>query len=247
MFMKRYASLFLLAIAIAGCAEKPADTSGTGTSNPSATNETKPSEPEVKSTTPEITPPSDLVGAKSDLGDAKPLDGEEIAVIETKEGQIWLRFYADVAPKHVENFKQLARKGFYDGTKFHRIIPKFMIQGGDPLTKNADPADDGTGGPGYQIDAEFSPLTHERGILSMARSNDPNSAGSQFFIVHAPSYHLDTQYTVFGRVIKQGTEKEGEEPAGLKVVDKIVNGKAEGDKAVNPVEMKVSIRKWPFK
>lgn len=240
MLMKRFMPFVLLAALLAGCGEKAADGGASKDADPVVSKDNDKKTPDTPTNT-------NRVGEESKLGDAKPLDGEEVAVLETDQGKIILRFYADVAPKHVDNFKQLARKGFYDGTKFHRIIPKFMIQGGDPNSKNADPSDDGMGGPGYNVDAEFSALTHERGILSMARSQDPNSAGSQFFIVVAPSYHLDTTYTVFGRVVKDGTEKEGEEPAGLKVVDKIVGGKAEGDKAVNPVAMKVSIQKWPLK
>ncbi|MGI8966226.1 MAG: peptidylprolyl isomerase [Limisphaerales bacterium] len=112
-------------------------------------------------------------------------------------------FWPDVAPKTVENFKALAKKGFYDGTAFHRVIRGFMIQGGDPLTK--DPALEkrwGTGDPGYKIDAEFNDRSHQRGVLSMARSDDPNSAGSQFFICHGDAGQLDHQYTAFGKLIK---------------------------------------------
>jgi peptidyl-prolyl cis-trans isomerase B (cyclophilin B) len=127
----------------------------------------------------------------------------EVAIIKTSEGEMVVEFYPDVAPGHVENFKKLANKGFYDGTCFHRVIKGFMIQGGDPLTK--DPAMEsrwGTGGPGYQIKAEFNSKPHVRGTLSMARSNDPNSAGSQFFICHGDPRFLDNQYTVFGKLIK---------------------------------------------
>ncbi|MEQ1823351.1 MAG: peptidylprolyl isomerase [Fimbriimonadaceae bacterium] len=169
--------------------------------------------------------------------------------METKFGRIILRFFEDKAPNHVKNFKDLAKKGFYDGTTFHRVIPGFMIQGGDPNSKNADRADDGQGGPGYSVNAEFSEISHVRGVLSMARSTDPNSAGSQFFICVANSFSLDTQYTAFGRVVFDGTEKEGaEEPAGLAVADKIVNQPR--DKSDNPnqkIEMKVKIMTWPLK
>ena len=127
----------------------------------------------------------------------------EVAVIKTSEGEMVVEFYADVAPGHVENFKKLAAKGFYDGTCFHRVIKGFMIQGGDPLTKDeANAGRWGTGGPGYQIKAEFNSKPHVRGTLSMARSNDPNSAGSQFFICHGAPSFLDGQYTVFGKLIK---------------------------------------------
>ena len=127
----------------------------------------------------------------------------EVAVIKTTEGEMTVEFWSDVAPKTVENFKKLARDGFYDGTAFHRIIKGFMIQGGDPLTKN--PAMEsrwGTGDPGYKIKAEFNDKSHQRGVLSMARSNDPDSAGSQFFICLGNASFLDRKYTAFGKVIK---------------------------------------------
>ena len=127
----------------------------------------------------------------------------EIAVIKTTEGEMVLEFWPDVAPKTVENFKALARKGFYDGTCFHRVIKGFMIQGGDPLTK--DPSREsqwGTGGPGHKVKAEFNERHHDRGVLSMARSQDPDSAGSQFFICHGTPHFLDRQYTAFGKLIK---------------------------------------------
>ena len=127
----------------------------------------------------------------------------EVAVIKTSEGEMVVEFWPDVAPKTVENFKSLARKGFYDGTCFHRVIKDFMIQGGDALTK--DPKAEGrwgTGDPGYKIKAEFNDRPHTRGVLSMARSNDPDSAGSQFFICHGDPRFLDRQYTAFGKVIK---------------------------------------------
>ena len=127
----------------------------------------------------------------------------EVAVLTTTEGVMVLEFWPDVAPGHVENFKKLARQGFYDGTAFHRVIKGFMIQGGDPLTKDAKmEARWGTGGPGYQIKAEFNKKSHTRGVLSMARSQDPNSAGSQFFICHGDPKFLDGQYTAFGKLTK---------------------------------------------
>jgi peptidyl-prolyl cis-trans isomerase B (cyclophilin B) len=127
----------------------------------------------------------------------------EIAVIKTTEGDMVVEFWTDAAPKTIENFKTLAKKGFYDGTAFHRVIKGFMIQGGDPLTK--DPSKEaswGTGDPGYKIKAEFNDHSHKRGVLSMARSNDPDSAGSQFFICHGDPAFLDHQYTTFGKLIK---------------------------------------------
>jgi len=142
---------------------------------------------------------------------ATPKVGEEIAVLETNLGKIVLRFFDDKAPNHVANFKKLARQGYFDGTKFHRVIPGFMIQGGDPNSKSPDRSIHGTGGPGYKINQEFNDTPHDRGILSAARSSDPNSAGSQFFLMHARSPHLDRQYTAYGEIIE-----------GIEVVDKIV-------------------------
>lgn len=128
---------------------------------------------------------------------------KEVAVIKTSEGEMVLEFYPDVAPNHVENFKKLAKKGFYDGQCFHRVIKGFMIQGGDPNTKDdSKQAQWGQGGPGYTINAEFNSKPHKRGTLSMARTPDPNSAGSQFFICHGAPSFLDGQYTVFGQLIK---------------------------------------------
>ena len=127
----------------------------------------------------------------------------EVAIIKTTEGEMILELWADVAPGHVENFKKLANQGFYDGTCFHRVIKDFMIQGGDPLTKDLkNESRWGTGDPGYKIKAEFNDRHHDRGVLSMARSNDPNSAGCQFFICHGAPRFLDKQYTAFGKLIK---------------------------------------------
>jgi peptidyl-prolyl cis-trans isomerase B (cyclophilin B) len=128
---------------------------------------------------------------------------KEVAVIKTSEGEMVAEFWSDVAPNTVENFKKLAKAGFYDGTAFHRIVKGFMVQGGDPLTKDtANEARYGTGDPGYKIKAEFNKKSHERGVLSMARSQDPDSAGSQFFICLGSPKFLDGQYTTFGRLIK---------------------------------------------
>ncbi len=158
--------------------------------------------------------------------------GKVTAVIETVHGTIKLELFEDKAPGHVKNLKDLAGKGFYDGTTFHRIIPGFMSQGGDPNTKSPDRSGHGMGGPGYNIKAEFNDIKHDRGILSMARSQDPDSAGSQFFIVVRDSHFLDGQYTVFGKVIK-----------GMDVVDKIVGAPRDGgDNPLEPISMKISIR-----
>lgn len=132
----------------------------------------------------------------------KPEAAKEVAVIKTSMGEMVLEFWPEVAPKHVENFKSLAKKGFYDGTAFHRVIKGFMIQGGNPLTKEQDSSKWTDGGPGYSINAEFNDRPHVRGVLSMARKPDPNSAGSQFFICLERAPHLDKQYTAFGKLIK---------------------------------------------
>jgi len=134
------------------------------------------------------------------------------AIIKTSFGNIKFNLVPDIAPETVRNFSQLTKSGFYDGTLFHRIIPGFMIQGGDPNTKNPDKSTWGQGGPGYNLKAEFNSRSHLRGIVSMARANDPDSAGSQFFIVTSDSTFLDRQYTVFGEVVD-----------GMEVADKIVN------------------------
>ena len=128
---------------------------------------------------------------------------DEVAVIKTTKGDLVVEFWPDVAPNTVANFKKLAKAGFYDGTAFHRIIANFMAQGGDPLTKDATKESMwGTGDPGYKINAEFNNRKHERGVMSMARSSDPNSAGSQFFLMLGTAPHLDGQYTGFGKVIQ---------------------------------------------
>lgn len=134
---------------------------------------------------------------------SQPKTAPEVAIINTTEGTMVVQFWTDAAPNTIANFKKLANSGFYDGTCFHRVIKGFMIQGGDPLTK--DPAKEdmwGTGGPGYQIKAEFNDHPHVRGVISMARSQDPDSAGSQFFICHGDPAFLDHQYTTFGKLIK---------------------------------------------
>lgn len=141
----------------------------------------------------------------------------EVAILSTTAGEMVLEFWPDVAPGHVENFMKLARQGFYDGTCFHRVIKGFMIQGGDPLTKDeSKKASWGTGGPGYKIKAEFNAKSHLRGVLSMARSQHPDSAGSQFFICHGDPKFLDGQYTAFGQLIRgdEVLEKIATTPTG---------------------------------
>ena len=152
--------------------------------------------------------------------------------LETSAGNITLELLPDIAPKHVENFVKLSKDGFYDGTKFHRVVTGFMIQGGDPNTKTDDERSWGTGGPGWAVDAEFNDMHHERGVVSMARSSDPNSAGSQFFLMHGESEFLDGKYTAFGRLVD-----------GFDVLDTIANAETmpgaggENSKPLDPVTL----------
>jgi peptidyl-prolyl cis-trans isomerase B (cyclophilin B) len=178
-------------------------------------------------------------GGKTDVKPvAPPASPGPRAIIKTKFGQIHIKFYSDVAPNHVENFIKLAKSGFYDGTIFHRVIPGFMIQGGDPNTKNSLRKDTyGQGGPKDEkgnpilLKAEFNDIPHKRGIVSMARGNEPDSAGSQFFIVVEPSPFLDGKYTAFGEVTK-----------GLGVADKIVSlPRNDHDLPNERIEMTVTI------
>ena len=186
-----------------------------------------------------------IVGCGTKKENKESVMDKEIAVISTKFGDIKLEFFDEIAPKHVESFKLHAQNGYYDGTIFHRVIPGFMIQGGDPLSKSEDKSRHGTGGnaakyfgigdenseSSWDLPAEFSATPHERGILSMARSQNPDSGGSQFFICVADARFLDNQYTVFGKVV-----------SGMDVVDSIVN--APRDARDNPddrIEMKVRL------
>jgi len=159
----------------------------------------------------------------SGLGFSAEQKKDVLAVLETDRGKIVISLFEKDAPKTVENFRKLIQEGFYDGTYFHRVIPGFMIQGGDPNTKDANRSNDGMGGPGYTIPAEFNAHKHLRGTVSMARKRDPNSAGSQFFICVARAAHLDGQYTVFGEVVE-----------GMEVVDRIVQAKR--DRRDNPIQ-----------
>ena len=196
---------------------------------------------------------SDLVNAdgKTDAGLPKsaapgakmPKDGDPIVIFTTSEGRVVFRFFPAVAPNHVTNFTYLADKGFYTGTKFHRVIPGFMIQGGDPNTKKDEPSSWGMGGPSWKVPAEFSDVPHTPGILSMARSQDPDSAGSQFFVMHGKAPFLDHNSSVFGQVIE-----------GMDVVEKIVHVPTHmgGDGAASapdkaPTVDKVEVTKWPVK
>ncbi len=160
--------------------------------------------------------------------------GEDVAVLKTSLGTIVFRFYEKDAPKHVANFRKLAGSEFYNGTTFHRVIPGFMIQGGDPNSKDADRTNDGKGSAGYTIPAEFNQNKHLRGTVSMARAQDPNSASCQFFICVKPAPFLDGKYSVFGQVVE-----------GMDVVDKIVS--VPRDSNENPIDKivmeKVTIEK----
>jgi peptidyl-prolyl cis-trans isomerase B (cyclophilin B) len=156
---------------------------------------------------------------------------ETKAIIETKFGNMELRFFPEIAPNHVNNFIELAKKGFYDGTTFHRVIPGFMIQGGDPNSKNPDRPSHGMGGPGHTVKAEFNNKPHKRGVLSMARAGHPDSAGSQFFICVADASFLNGKYSVFGEVV-----------SGMDVADKIVNqARDKKDNPMERIEIKVKI------
>lgn len=165
-----------------------------------------------------------------------PTAGEEVVVMKTNKGTMVIGFLPDKAPNHVANFKKLATEGFYNGLKFHRVIPGFMIQGGCPNTRDGATGFPGTGNPGYQINAEFNDTPHEKGILSMARSQHPDSAGSQFFIMVARSPHLDGQYSAFGYVI-----------SGIEVADAIVALQGPNDVPTEPCVMEdVSVKTWPL-
>ncbi len=153
------------------------------------------------------------------------------AILTTRHGDITIEFLPEVAPNHVQNFLDLARAGFYDNTKFHRVIPGFMIQGGDPNSKQDDRRLHGTGGSGKNVKAEFNTTKHVRGIVSAARSSNPDSASSQFFIMVADSGHLDGQYSAFGKVV-----------SGIEVADKIVAEKTDHrDNPVEPVSITVKV------
>jgi len=157
---------------------------------------------------------------------------DPVVILETNLGNISIEFFYNDAPNHVENFIKLSQSGFYDGTIFHRIIPGFMIQGGDPNTIDGDPSTWGTGGPDESVDAEFNTIKHNRGIVSMARSADPNSAGSQFFIIHKDSNFLDEQYTVFGRIVTDQS---------FETLDKIAAVQTgNSDRPIDPEQVKIT-------
>ena len=194
-----------LALTLVACTPANQDAAGTATES---TTSTMSNPPATATETVALDTP-----AASAAQEDKPMSNyqDKVAEIKTSSGDIHIRFFPDVAPQHVKNFIDLAEKGYYNGTKFHRVIPGFMIQGGDPNTISGDPSTWGTGGSGKNVPAEFNDISHKRGIVSMARAQDPNSASSQFFIVVADSTFLDRQYSVFGQVVK-----------GMEVADKIV-------------------------
>ncbi|MFC1564580.1 peptidylprolyl isomerase [candidate division KSB1 bacterium] len=156
---------------------------------------------------------------------AVPVESDEIAVLETSKGTIKFRFFPDAAPNHCASFKKLANNGFYDGTLFHRVAVNFVIQGGDIYSKNDDPSDDGSGDPGFNLDAEFSDISHKRGVVSTARQlNDVNTGNSQFFIMHANHPRLNGEYSVFGEVIE-----------GMDVVDEIAESPVKMSRPLDPI------------
>ena len=242
--MKKYLLPILAAFLAVGCSAAPTattDSGTTGTPTSVATNDTKTPSAAPESNTPTATEspkpaPTEqettTKPAQTGVKDPGPSNGKgEKAVITTSMGVIEIEFLSDKAPNTIANFRKLAKLEFYDNTKFHRIIKGFMIQGGDPNTKPGATGQPGTGGPGYQVKAEFNDTKHVPGIVSMARSSDPDSAGSQFFIVHEAAPHLDGQYTAFGRVIK-----------GMDIVNKIASVDTDGnDMPLTPVVVK-SIR-----
>jgi len=170
----------------------------------------KPKQKQKKQTEKEVKKGDNKVEDKTNSADETNAQSQQTAVIETAKGKIVFKFYSKDAPNTVKNFIKLANEGFYNGTTFHRVEPGFVIQGGDPLSKDGNPANNGTGGPGYTIDAEFNSKKHLTGTVAMARSRDINSAGSQFYICLAPQPALDGKYTVFGQVTE-----------GLDVIQKI--------------------------
>jgi cyclophilin family peptidyl-prolyl cis-trans isomerase len=219
-----FCSLIIFALAITGCAQT-SDSSTTAEATTTA-NDTA-AAPAATDTTPTAAPASAAQETSMSAYENK------VAEIHTTAGDIHIRFFPEVAPNHVKNFIDLAQSGFYEGIKFHRVIPGFMIQVGDPNTISGNPATWGSGGSPNKLKAEFNNISHKRGIISAARTSDPNSASSQFFIVVADSPFLDRQYTVYGEVIK-----------GMDVADKIVSAPRDAsDRPNNPASItKVTIR-----
>jgi cyclophilin family peptidyl-prolyl cis-trans isomerase len=216
----------LMSVVLAACAQNGGDGTATNVTETAVTSTTE-------TTTSAAVETTSSAAATGQQETSMSNYENKVAELHTSAGEIDIRFFPDVAPNHVKNFLDLAAKGYYDGTKFHRIIPNFMIQGGDPNTKTDNTSLWGTGGSGTNIKAEFNSVSHKRGIVSMARSGHPDSASSQFFIVVADSTFLDNQYTVFGQVTK-----------GMDVADKIVSAqKGANDRPNNPTTIdKIVIR-----
>ncbi len=233
------ASAMGLALILGGCSQAPTDAqAGSGNSAAPGTETTSGTSPAPQEA---LSRPPKVAAAPADstpIADRKPKAGDEVAVMETSLGRVVLMFFPDKAPNTIANFKYLASKGFYDGIRFHRIIADFMIQGGDPNTKAGDPATWGSGGPGYTIEDEFSDIKHVPGILSMANTGAPNSAGSQFFIMVSTRPPLDGHYSAFGKVVD-----------GMDAVEKIrIVHTGENDRPDDPPVIKsVKIVKWPVK
>ncbi len=231
--MKTIISALLLA-ALAACAPANRDSAASDTTKTAGTTAGGYSSTTSSSVSNPATP-TPAPAPKASAEENRPMEyyKDKVAELHTSAGEIDIRFYPDAAPNHVKNFIDLAEKGFYNGTKFHRVIPGFMIQGGDPNTISGSPYSWGTGGSGKNVAAEFNSIHHARGIVSMARSNDPNSASSQFFICVADAGSLDNQYTAFGKVTK-----------GMEVADKIVNTpRNASDRPNNPTSIdKIVIR-----
>lgn len=179
-------------------------------------------------------------GTAEKEGQAELQGSETVVVLKTNQGAITVRFFAEISPEHTKNFIEHSKSGLYTGTLFHRVIPGFMIQGGDPNSKDDNPNNDGMGGYSYKgegtmLNAEFNDIPHTRGILSMARSQDVNSAGSQFFVMHAAYPSLDGKYTVFGEVID-----------GIEVVDFIANAPKNNRDRPNEDQkiLEVQVQEW---
>ena len=219
----------VLVLALAACSQSGSGTDTAQSTDSAATSATTGTETSGTETTAQPTTSAAPTAQEKPMSDYS----NKIAEVHTTAGQINLRFFPDVAPNHVKNFIDLAQQGFYNNTKFHRVIPDFMIQGGDPNTISGNPATWGTGGSPKNIKAEFNSISHRRGILSMARAQSPDSASSQFFIVVKDSPFLDNQYTVFGEVTE-----------GMDVADKIVGApRGAQDRPNDPVSItKIVIR-----
>ena len=232
--MKTIISALLLA-ALAACAPANRDTAASDTTKTTATAAAGYGSTTSSSVSNPARTTTTAPAPKASAEENRPMEyyKDKVAELHTSAGEIDIRFYPDAAPNHVKNFIDLAEKGFYNGTKFHRVIPGFMIQGGDPNTISGNPYTWGTGGSGKNVAAEFNSIHHARGVVSMARSNDPNSASSQFFICVADAGSLDNQYTAFGKVTK-----------GMDVADKIVSApRNASDRPNNPTSIdKIVIR-----